>query len=86
MQSAPSNNPPLCAAPAMQSKYAGGWIKRLQRAGIAERVAAEMIARHGGNAAREATVKLNRMIDRGDIVGRDLWACVVHAIHEERRG
>jgi hypothetical protein len=70
----------------VQSRCAGGWIKRLQRDGIAERVAAEMIARHGGNAAREATVKLNHMIDRGDIVGRDLWACVVHAIHEGRRG
>ena len=40
---------------------------------------------HGANAAREATVHLNRMIDRGDLAGRDLWACVVHMIHEKRR-
>jgi len=40
-----------------------------------------MIARHGANAAREAAVYLNRMIDRGDFAARDLWACVVHFIH-----
>ena len=43
-----------------------------------------MIARHGTNAAREATAHLNRMIDRGDLAARDLWACVVHVIHEQR--
>jgi hypothetical protein len=55
-----------------------------QRAGLVERVAIEMIARHGANAAREATVRLNRMIDRGNMPGRDLWACVVHVIHERK--
>jgi hypothetical protein len=25
------------------------------------------------------------MIDRGDFAARDLWACVVHVIHEQRR-
>jgi hypothetical protein len=49
-----------------------------------ERVAALMIARHGTNAAREATVLLNRMIDRHNLPARDLWACVVHVIHERR--
>jgi hypothetical protein len=53
--------------------------------GMAERVATEMIARHGADAAREAAVRLNRMIDRGNIPARDLWACVVHLIHERRR-
>lgn len=53
--------------------------------GMAERVALGMIARHGANAAREVTVHLNRMIDRGDLAARDLWACVVHIIHERRR-
>jgi hypothetical protein len=52
--------------------------------GVAERVARGMIARHGADAAREATVNLNRMIDRGDLAARDLWACVVHLIHERR--
>ena len=53
--------------------------------GVAERVARGMIARHGADAAREATIHLNRMIDRGDIAARDLWAYVVHVIHEHRR-
>jgi hypothetical protein len=44
-----------------------------------------MIARHGADAAREAIIHLNRMIDRGDFAARDLWACVVHVIHEQRR-
>jgi hypothetical protein len=54
-------------------------------ASTAERVALGMIARHGADAAREATVHLNRMIDRGDLDARDLWACVVHVIHERRQ-
>lgn len=52
--------------------------------GVAKRVALGMIARHGADAAREATIRLNQMIDRGDFVARDLWACVVHVIHEQR--
>ncbi len=51
---------------------------------VAERVARGMIARHGADAAREATVHLNQMIDRGDLAARDLWACVVHMIHQQR--
>jgi hypothetical protein len=54
------------------------------RNGVAERVAISMITRHGADAAREATVHLNRMIDRGDLAARDLWACVVHVIHERQ--
>lgn len=54
------------------------------QAGVAERVALGMIARHGAGAAREATIHLNRMIDRGDLAARDLWACVVHVIHERQ--
>jgi hypothetical protein len=49
---------------------------------VAERVAVGMISRHGANAARAATVQLNRMIDRGNWAARDLWACVVHVIHQ----
>jgi hypothetical protein len=54
--------------------------------GIAERVAQSMISRHGANAAREATQHLNRVIDRGDLAARDLWACVVHIIHDRQNG
>jgi hypothetical protein len=54
------------------------------RTGAAERVAVGMIARHGANAAREAASHLNRMIDLGNLPARDLWACVVHVIHELR--
>ena len=54
--------------------------------GIAERVAQSMISRHGANAAREAAQNLNRVIDRGDIGARDLWACIVHIIHERQNG
>jgi hypothetical protein len=52
--------------------------------GIAERVAQSMISRHGANAAREATQHLNRVIDRGDLAARDLWAHVVHIIHNQQ--
>jgi hypothetical protein len=58
--------------------------RALPQAGVAERLAIGMIARHGADAAREAIVRLNRMIDRGDVAARDLWACVVHVIHERR--
>jgi hypothetical protein len=54
--------------------------------GMAERVARRMIARHGASAAREATLQLNQTIDRGDLSARDLWACVVHLIHERQQG
>jgi hypothetical protein len=52
--------------------------------GEIERVAREMIARHGPGAARQAIERLNEMIDRNNIPGRDLWACVVHRIHEHQ--
>ena len=43
-----------------------------------------MISRHGATAAREAAQHLNKVIDRGDLAARDLWACVVHIIHERQ--
>jgi len=43
-----------------------------------------LIAKHGPHAARVAAEQLNRMIDRNDTSGRDLWACVVHVIHERQ--
>jgi hypothetical protein len=47
-----------------------------------DRLATAMIARYGVVAAREAVMRLNQMIDRGDLAGRDRWACVVRSIHE----
>jgi len=46
-----------------------------------DRMAREMIARHGRRAAQRAAERLNEMIDRDNARGRDIWACVVHAIH-----
>ena len=51
-----------------------------------ERIAADLIAKHGPQAAWVAAERLNRMIDRSDTRGRDLWACVVHAIHQRQGG
>jgi hypothetical protein len=70
--------------PDTSAKFPKSMRKPTQAAAFAERVALGMIARHGANAAREATVRLNRMIDRGNLPARDLWACVVHVIHERR--
>ncbi len=49
-----------------------------------ERLARDMIAKHGARAARVAAERLNDMIDRNNTRGRDIWACVVHAIHERQ--
>lgn len=48
------------------------------------RIARDMMARHGAAAPRKAIERLNEMIDRNNIPGRDLWACVVHLIHEQQ--
>lgn len=50
-----------------------------------ERLACEMMARHGSQAALRAVDRLNERIDAEDWSGRDLWAAVVHAIHELRQ-
>ena len=52
--------------------------------GDIERIARELLAEHGGHAARVAVERLNEMIDRDNSRGRDIWACVVHAIHEQQ--
>jgi hypothetical protein len=49
-----------------------------------ELLARAMIDRHGKDAARAAVGRLNQMIDHGDWLGRDRWACVVRAIHERQ--
>lgn len=49
-----------------------------------ERLAQDLIAKHGPRAAWVAAERLNEMIDRNNIPGRDVWACVVHAIHERQ--
>jgi len=46
------------------------------------RMAGEMIEKYGAQAPRLATERLNEMIDRGNKTGRDIWACVVHEIHD----
>ena len=47
-----------------------------------DRLARDMIERHGEQAALRAVERLNDRIDRGDWDGRDTWAAVVQAIHE----
>jgi hypothetical protein len=47
-----------------------------------DRIARELIAKHGADAARVAAQQLNAMIDRNDTNGRETWACIVHVIHE----
>jgi len=47
-----------------------------------ERLARDMIAQHGSRAAVVAAGRLNEMIDRNNVRARDVWACVVHVIHE----
>src|SRR5947207_653803 len=49
-----------------------------------ERIARELIAKHGPDAARVAAERLNNMIDRNDAEGREMWACIVHVIHEHQ--
>ena len=49
-----------------------------------ERMAREMIERHGARAARVATERLNEMIDRDNPRGREIWACIVHLIHQKQ--
>ena len=47
-----------------------------------DRLAREMIERHGAQAALRAVERLNDRIDEQDWKGRNLWAIVVHAIHD----
>ena len=49
-----------------------------------ERIARELIAKHGPDAARVAAEQLNDTIDRNDAEGREMWACIVHLIHEQQ--
>ncbi|HEX3881590.1 MAG TPA: hypothetical protein VHW66_02935 [Stellaceae bacterium] len=48
-------------------------------------IARAIIAQHGDGAARAAVDHLNAMIDLGDFRRRDMWARVVHAIHDYQR-
>lgn len=50
--------------------------------GEAIRIAHAMIRQHGTGAAFAAVERLNAMIDTDDWRERELWARVVHAIHE----
>ena len=50
--------------------------------GEALTIARDLIRHHGVRAVYAAVERLNIMIDSDDWRGRDLWARVVHAIHE----
>ena len=49
-----------------------------------DRLARDMIAQHGERAARVAAEKLNEMIDRDNVRAAEVWACVVHRIHQRQ--
>ena len=50
--------------------------------GEAITIARDLIRQHGTRAVHVAVERLNTMIDNDDWRGRDLWARIVHAIHE----
>jgi hypothetical protein len=50
-----------------------------------ECLARVLIAEHGTYAAPAAVERVNDMIDRHDCERRDVWARVVHAIHDQQR-
>ena len=50
-----------------------------------EELARALIEQHGTRAAHAAVERLNHSIDERDQPARDLWAQVVHAIHEYQR-
>jgi hypothetical protein len=50
--------------------------------GEAIRIARDLIHQHGTRAVHVAVERLNQMIDKDDWRCRDLWARIVHAIHE----
>ena len=47
-------------------------------------LARSLIEEHGIRAVGVAVERLNQSIDERDVHGRDLWAQVVHAIHEHQ--
>ena len=49
-----------------------------------DKAARDLLAEHGAKAAYIALEKLNQSIDHADLFGRDFWAQVVHAIHENQ--
>ena len=50
-----------------------------------EQLARSLIEEHGIRAVHIAVDRLNQSIDERDLLGRDFWAQVVHAIHEHQR-
>jgi hypothetical protein len=50
-----------------------------------EELASTLIEHHGKRAVYIAVERLNQSIDERDHPARDLWAQVVHAIHEYQR-
>ena len=50
-----------------------------------EQLARSLIEDHGTRAVHIAVDRLNQSIDERDLLGRDFWAQVVHAIHEHQQ-
>ena len=49
-----------------------------------DRKARQLIAQYGPRAALIAVERLNRYIDAGDWASRDMWARIVHRVHENQ--
>ncbi len=49
-----------------------------------DHLARDMIAQHGERAARVAAEKLNEVLDRDNVRAAEVWACVVHLIHQRQ--
>jgi len=49
-----------------------------------DELARSLVKEHGTRAVLVAIERLNQSIDERDIQRRDLWARVVHAIHEHQ--
>ena len=50
-----------------------------------DRQALDLITRHGERAVMVAAERLNACIDQWDWVNRDVWARIVHRIHEHQQ-
>ena len=65
-----------------QDEYQEEWQAMPARV---EDIARALIEQHGTRAAHAAVERLNHSIDERDQSARDVWAQVVHAIHEYKR-
>ena len=54
------------------------------RAQLVQERLAPVVLEHEQLRLRVAAEQLNTMIDRNDAEGREMWACIVHVIHEQQ--